>query len=267
MNLKYIYSLEKEFTKIIGNGLKEFNVSVTGEKERGGEHYYLLKDGELLGSIEAFYFWDILLVENIDYSNEDVLRILLDLIYNKFKDKVGCIVHSTSSDKRLIDFNKFDFNTYGEIPNKPEGRNIYELVNFNYVPYNLNHDFEIFTEGTLPEIIKKSINKKNIDESEVIQYIVKDNDNIVGGIYGFLKDDYAEIDMLWIHKDYRNKKLATNLMSKFEQKSIEKGISQFILGTGEFQARNFYEKLGYSINSELKNCPKGYSNYSMIKYL
>ena len=39
------------------------------------------------------------------------------------------------------------------------------------------------------------------------------------------------------------------------------------LGTVEFQAKNFYEKIGYSVILTKENDPKGYKSYTMIKKL
>lgn len=267
MTLKYLYNTEKESTKIISQGLGDFNNSITGEIECGGESFYLINDGLLLGSIQASFFWDILAIKNVSYQNLEVLTVLVDLIFNKFKDKIGSFVYSTINKQQVRDLKELGFNTYGEILNKPKDKILYELVNYTYTPKNIKHNNEIFTKKNIDKKYKEFSDDKIEEKEEILQFIAKDGDLIVGGIYGILKDNYGDIDMLWVHKKYRNRKVATNLIEKFENKSLEKGYNNFILGTAEFQAKGLYEKCGYKVISELKNCPNGYKNYSMVKVL
>ncbi len=266
MNLKYIYNTKEETTKVIGNGLRDFNNSITGEIDRGGENFYLVKDGLLLGSIKAVYSWDTLIINDIYYQNHEILTILVNLIFNEFKDKVGNFIYSTTIKQRVLDFKDLGFNVYGEIPNNPKGQTLYDMVNYKYTPLYIEHNYEVFTKENVEDKYKENSDDKINDQKEILQYIVKNGDFIVGGIYGLLEQDYAEVSMLWVHEDYRNKNIATNLLNKFEEMSLEKGYENFILGTAEFQAKGLYEKCGYKVIGELENCPKGYKNFTMVKF-
>ncbi len=54
-------------------------------------------------------------------------------------------------------------------------------------------------------------------------------------------------------------------MSKIEAKAKELNVYSINLGTVEFQAQEFYSKLGYKTVFIKENDPKGYKSYSLIK--
>ena len=54
-------------------------------------------------------------------------------------------------------------------------------------------------------------------------------------------------------------------MNMIEEEATQKGVKLFSLGTAEFQARPFYEKLGYKVVMTLPNNPVGYECYTMRK--
>ena len=51
------------------------------------------------------------------------------------------------------------------------------------------------------------------------------------------------------------------------QKAIERGCTNAHLDTFSFQARPFYEKLGYRVFGTLENHPAGHQHYFMTKSL
>jgi hypothetical protein len=56
-------------------------------------------------------------------------------------------------------------------------------------------------------------------------------------------------------------------MKLIEQEVLEMGVVSITLGTAEFQAKPFYEKLGYEVVGLRKESPKGYVSYSLRKDL
>ena len=61
--------------------------------------------------------------------------------------------------------------------------------------------------------------------------------------------------------------LGTELMARAEAEAIARGCHGAWLDTFEFQARGFYERLGYECFGELKDYPAGSARYFMRKTL
>jgi ribosomal protein S18 acetylase RimI-like enzyme len=73
------------------------------------------------------------------------------------------------------------------------------------------------------------------------------------------------INRLAVDPKYRNHLIGTTLVTHAIHYAKEKGIKLVMLGTCEFQARGFYEKLGFKVVYERDNNPKGYKSYTMLK--
>jgi ribosomal protein S18 acetylase RimI-like enzyme len=75
------------------------------------------------------------------------------------------------------------------------------------------------------------------------------------------------ISRLAVDEAYRGNEIGTKLMYKIEEKAKEQNVYSINLGTVEFQAKKFYEKLGYKVVFIKENDPRGYNSYSMVKKL
>lgn len=88
---------------------------------------------------------------------------------------------------------------------------------------------------------------------------------IFAGAYGEVEWDWCFIDTVWIHPDYRYQGWGRQLMASVENYNVEWGISNLFLTTTSFQARPFYEKLGYYQWAQLPDRPRGYDYYYLAK--
>ena len=61
--------------------------------------------------------------------------------------------------------------------------------------------------------------------------------------------------------------LETQLMSAAETEARRRGCHHALLDTFDFQARPFYEQLGYVAFGELEDFPRGHSRYFLSKHL
>lgn len=75
------------------------------------------------------------------------------------------------------------------------------------------------------------------------------------------------IDILWVKEDYRNRGYASALVADVETIAKEKNCKIAHLDTFDFQARGFFEKLGYTVFGVLEDCPEDHSRYYMSKKL
>jgi ribosomal protein S18 acetylase RimI-like enzyme len=72
---------------------------------------------------------------------------------------------------------------------------------------------------------------------------------------------------LWVEEKRRHQGLGTKLFNELEKFAISKNCKMLQLYTTEFQAKKFYEKIGFSIAAILENAFMGHSVYTMRKLL
>lgn len=98
--------------------------------------------------------------------------------------------------------------------------------------------------------------------------IAKDeNGQVLGGIRANAFWNYCTIELLWLAKETRGLGLGSNLMAAAEKFAKDKGFGYMRTETLSFQAKPFYEKLGYKVFGELPDYPKGHTTYCLVKEL
>lgn len=100
-----------------------------------------------------------------------------------------------------------------------------------------------------------------------INKCIKDGNEVVGGILTEIFWNILNINIIWVKEEHRNKGYATALINETE--NIAKGMGCTIshLDTFDFQAKDLYEKLGYTVFGILEDCPEGHKRYYMAKRL
>jgi GNAT superfamily N-acetyltransferase len=88
---------------------------------------------------------------------------------------------------------------------------------------------------------------------------------ILGGLWGATGYGYLHIDLLYVPESMRGNGVGRSVMRQAEDEAIERGCRGAWLDTFTFQARGFYEKLGYSVISELEDTPPGHARLFMKK--
>ncbi|MBA2655071.1 MAG: GNAT family N-acetyltransferase [Gammaproteobacteria bacterium] len=79
-------------------------------------------------------------------------------------------------------------------------------------------------------------------------YLVHDDEErLIAGCTGVIMYGFLHIKLLWVEEGARNKGLGKQLMEKAESYAKESNCQYIILETFDFQAKHFYEKLGYTI--------------------
>ena len=86
-----------------------------------------------------------------------------------------------------------------------------------------------------------------------------------GGVSGMIYCDWLVVDGLWVDEDLRHRGIGTELMKRAESHAIARGCHSVWLKT--FQARGFYEAVGYELFAALDSYPAGQNNYFLRKRL
>ena len=99
-------------------------------------------------------------------------------------------------------------------------------------------------------------------------WYLKDSDGQVrGGLVGFLAWRWLSIDLLWVDEPLRGQGHGRTLLQRAEDEARSAGCVGARLDTYEFQARPFYERLGYEVFGVLDGYPAGTRTYHMKKAL
>jgi GNAT superfamily N-acetyltransferase len=101
-----------------------------------------------------------------------------------------------------------------------------------------------------------------------VAFFLKDeNGEILGGLLGDIWAAWLHITMLAVATRVRGHGFGKELMKRAELYAVERGCTNAFLDTFSFQARPFYEKLGYRVFGTLENHPAGHQHYFMTKQL
>lgn len=90
---------------------------------------------------------------------------------------------------------------------------------------------------------------------------------IKGGVLGYVNWQWLSISLLWVPDELRGHGYGQRLMEKIETNAMARGCRYAHLDTFSFQARPFYEALGYRVFCTLDDYPQGHQRFYMKKTL
>ena len=88
---------------------------------------------------------------------------------------------------------------------------------------------------------------------------------VTGGLWGWTSFEWLFTQLLVVPEASRGQGLGRRLMAMAEAEALARGCRGAWLDTFEFQARGFYEGLGYQVFGEIPNYPTGYARYFLRK--
>jgi len=105
-------------------------------------------------------------------------------------------------------------------------------------------------------------------EAKPVALLLRDSEGrAVGGLWGKTVYDWLHIELLVVPEAMRGKRVGAALIQAAEKIAVERGCVGAWLDTFAFQARPFYERLGYSVFGEIGDHPKGSARYFLMKHL
>ena len=90
---------------------------------------------------------------------------------------------------------------------------------------------------------------------------------VVGGLLGETNVGWLFVAALWVAESYRGRGIGSALLAKAEREARRRKCLGVYLDTFSFQARPFYERLGYQLFGTLPDCPPGGAKYYLYKRL
>lgn len=109
------------------------------------------------------------------------------------------------------------------------------------------------------------IRKKN--NREIMNLSVYDKEKPIGGASGWIEFGWYYLDQLYISDEYRKKGIGSKIIKELERISRNKDCMGIKTETWSFQAKEFYEKQGFTIYGELNDCPPGAVEYYLCLWI
>ena len=273
---EFIEDKDFKYNDDIIKGLQAYNRSQTGYREKDKQNFYVCQDDDILGVAHTKMASDWCHIKRIYYKNIDVLKNLLNDIKEYYKGKVEGLQFSCVIPRVVDDFKSLGYIEKGRLEDMPKGGENIFLLNTDFEPYKTSEDYEVQVTNKrieqYDEVLKQEIRKmrKSLNfssETVDVQFVVLDNGQFVGGIYGNFKYDYLFINVLYVKEKYRGRNIATKLMDLIEKEAAKRGFQNLYLTTFEFQALGFYKKRGYKKVMEIYDYPKGFKEFTVYKSL
>jgi len=100
-----------------------------------------------------------------------------------------------------------------------------------------------------------------------VRIFLREDDKIAGGLLGEIRWRWMYVAKLWVAESLRGKGYGRKLITAAESQAREEGCIGIYLDTFEYQARPFYEKLGFELFGTLDGYPPGYRQFHLAKRL
>jgi ribosomal protein S18 acetylase RimI-like enzyme len=100
-------------------------------------------------------------------------------------------------------------------------------------------------------------------------YALDDNGFVVGGLIGETNGipEWLNVSVVWVTEEQRGQGIGHHLMSLAEEEAKRRSCRFARLATSNYQAPDFYKKIGYKMYGKLENCPQGETVYYFYKEL
>ena len=89
----------------------------------------------------------------------------------------------------------------------------------------------------------------------------------MGGLTAHWYYNWMFVEYLYLPDELRGSGVGTQLIAEAEQLARRRGLDGIWLDTYDFQARGFYEKLGFTVFGELPDYPVGHKRFFLQKRL
>ncbi|MDP9349122.1 MAG: GNAT family N-acetyltransferase [Gemmatimonadota bacterium] len=106
------------------------------------------------------------------------------------------------------------------------------------------------------------------EEWKPLALFVRDGSSVLrGGLVGSTQWGWLYVSHLWVDDGLRGQGHGRELLRRAEAEAVARGCLHAHLDTFSFQARGFYEGLGYEVFGALDDYPPGHTRYHLRKRL
>ncbi len=131
--------------------------------------------------------------------------------------------------------------------------------------------FEPFIDDGARRFIVDGVDMYNVSVTAMPEYAPANfvlrggRGDVLGGLLGQLWGGWLQVTALWVSASVRGKGYGTRLLLDAEDYARARGAVGATLETYSFQARPFYERLGYELCGTIEGYPPGYAKYFLRK--
>jgi GNAT superfamily N-acetyltransferase len=133
--------------------------------------------------------------------------------------------------------------------------------------------FEPYAAADLRNVVQRMVDLHNVASTgqaewyPVAFFLRDENGEVLGGLLGDIWAAWLHVKTLAVAAPARGQGFGRELMKRAERYALGRGCTDAFLDTFSFEARSFYEKLGYRVFGVLENHPAGHQHYFMTKRL
>jgi GNAT superfamily N-acetyltransferase len=133
--------------------------------------------------------------------------------------------------------------------------------------------FEPFPGDDVRKFVTDGVDNFNIAATGLpayfpVNFLLRGEDgDILGGLLGQLWGGWLQISYLWVAETVRGQGHGFQLVQAAEDYARRRGAIGATLETHSFQARPFYERLGYTMFGALDGYPPGHAKFFLSKRL
>jgi GNAT superfamily N-acetyltransferase len=125
----------------------------------------------------------------------------------------------------------------------------------------LSQGIQAFNRETVPGLPEVS------QDLKFAVFARDDHGKVVGGIRANAFWGYLCIELLWLSEEARGSGAGRQLVQRAEAFASQHGFRHARVETTSFQAKPFYEKLGYKVHGVLNDFPEGHKSFYLHKDL
>ena len=101
-----------------------------------------------------------------------------------------------------------------------------------------------------------------VDDGQWLAIFLRDDQQTIhAGLKGWTWCGSCYIQSVWVCQDVRGKGVGTQLLHTAEQEARTRGCDHMVLSSFNFQAPDFYQKLGYEVFAVLDEHPRSHGAY------
>jgi GNAT superfamily N-acetyltransferase len=275
----------KKDAAFIEKRLREYNLQFAEDDNHRGLNVFCRKGGEIIGGLLGGTFWHNMYIRRFwlheDYRRHGIGGVVLGMAETEAIQR-GCVYSRFETDipSALMFYMKHGYSIKFELEDFPPGGISFYLERAlakemsATLPVIRDIDFEITEkpDDESAKVVEDGLTRfLDADEGEdlhiQIAVICRDGDTIIGGLTGGASYGWMGIKFFWIDEKYRGMGIGRKILRLAEGEAIRQGCSHAHLNTHDFQAPEFYRRMGYRVHSEHAELPPGHICYFMVKDL
>jgi GNAT superfamily N-acetyltransferase len=278
----------KEWIDVVTSGLHRHNTAATHIVEYYQVAFVIREDGNhirggLLGGLwgQWLHVWQLWVDRSLRGQGKGIALMAAAEEYARSKSCVGAFLQTGSFEARPL-YEKLGFGVWATLKDHPiRGHDRFHMskryteANRLRPSSNAGITFEPYGSKNADGPIRRGVQTHAIAALSMPEqmwspahfFLQNDDGEIVGGALGDIWGDWYFLDVLWVDRPLRGQDNGGRLIAAAEQHAIARGCKGFHLDTASFQARPFYEKLGFTVFGTLEDQPVGHTHYLLSKRL